>query len=183
MRRIIIPLLAICFIVTGCMRNENAKIGSKAEAIDGDFVYRLVSEKSLYAEGERVDLYAELEYVGDKQEIEIAHSASPFYFPIKEKTRGFEIDYMMNQPRIVTILKKGEPLKERYKGGGGYGSEDPKEYVDFIKAVVEASRRDSLPSGEYEVFGRAEFEPLYGSEKKENKNIRLEAKIEFRVVN
>ncbi|MGM0885294.1 MAG: hypothetical protein ACQEXQ_30175, partial [Bacillota bacterium] len=73
------------------------------------------------------------EYVGEEQEIEIAHAASPFSFPMKEKTRGFEIGYMMEQPRIVTTLKKGVPLRKQYKGGGGYGSQDPKEYVDSLK--------------------------------------------------
>lgn len=83
-------------------------IGSKSEVVEGDFVYRLISGKSTYSQGEKVDLYAELEYVGEGKEIEIAHAASPFYFTITEKTRGFEIIYMMNLPRIVTLLKKGE---------------------------------------------------------------------------
>ncbi|GGE02440.1 hypothetical protein [Paenibacillus nasutitermitis] len=113
---------------------KEAQIGPKAEAAEDGFLYRLVSEKSVYAEGERVELYAELEYVGEEPEIEIAHAASPFSFPMKEKTRGFEIGYMMDQPRLVTTLKKGEPLREQYKVSGGYGSQDPKEYVDFIKA-------------------------------------------------
>lgn len=115
------------------------KIGSRSEVTEGDFVYRLISKKSTYSQGERVELYAELEYVGEGKEIEIAHAASPFSFPITEKTRGFEIIYMMNMPRIVTLLKKGEPLRERYRGGGSYGSKDPKEYIDFIKEVAESS--------------------------------------------
>ena len=50
-------------------------------------------EKSVYAEGEIVEVYAELEYVGDEAEIKIAHATSPFYFPTKEKTRNFSIRY------------------------------------------------------------------------------------------
>jgi hypothetical protein len=89
-----------------------------AKEAHDDFVYRLVSEKSVYADGVRVEYYAELEYVGEEQKIEIADTASPFSFPMKEKTRGFEIGSKMSQPRIVTILKKGEPLRKQYKGGG-----------------------------------------------------------------
>ncbi|MDQ0903497.1 MULTISPECIES: hypothetical protein [unclassified Paenibacillus] len=158
------------------------QIGSKSEVTEGDFVYRLISGKSTYSQGEKVDLYAELEYVGEGKEIEIAHAASPFYFPITEKTRGFEIIYMMNMPRIVTLLKKGEPLRERYRGGGGYRSEDPKEYVDFIKEVAESYRASgSLPWGEYEVSGVARFTPLHGSAKEEMKEIQIKAKVAFRV--
>lgn len=186
MNKLLIIISAIAFVLTGCSGDakvdgqnteKEAQIRLKAEAAENEFVYRLVSEKSVYAEGERVELYAELEYVGEEHEIEIAHAASPFSFPMKEKTRGFEIGYLMEQPRIVTTLKKGEPLREQYKGGGGYGSQDPKEYVEFIKAVAEASRKGSLPSGEYEVTGGAEFEPISGSTK--NENIRMNAKIEF----
>ncbi|MGM0883833.1 MAG: hypothetical protein ACQEXQ_22715 [Bacillota bacterium] len=186
MSKLLIIISAIAFVLAGCSGDpmvdgqnivRKAQIGPKAEVVEDDFVYRLVSEKSVYAEGERVELYAELEYVGEEQEIEIAHAASPFSFPMKEKTRGFEIGYMMELPRIVTTLKKGVPLREQYKGGGGYGSQDPKDYVDFIKAVAEASRKGSLPSGEYEVAGGAEFEPLSGSIK--NEDIHMNAKIEF----
>lgn len=186
MNKLLIIISAIAFVLAGCSGHpkvdgqnivKEAQIGPKAEATEGDFVYRLVSEKSVYAESERVELYAELEYVGEEKEIEIAHAASPFSFPMKEKTRGFEIGYGMDQPRIVTTLKKGEPLREQYKGGGGYGSQDPKEYIDFIKTVAEASRKGSLPTGEYEVTGGAEFEPQFGSTK--NEHIHMNVKIEF----
>ncbi|WP_054027693.1 hypothetical protein [Bacillus sp. FJAT-28004] len=186
MKNLLIIISVVAFVLAGCSGDTKvdeknivkaAQIGPKAETAEDDFVYRLVSEKSVYAEGERVELYAELEYVGEEQEIKIAHASSPISFPMKEKTRGFEIGYTMSQPRIVTTLKKGEPLREQYKGSGGYGSQDPKEYVDFIKAVAEASRKGSLPSGEYVVAGVAEFEPLSGSTK--NEDIRMNVKIEF----
>ncbi|MDQ8738232.1 hypothetical protein [Paenibacillus sp. LHD-38] len=153
---------------------------SKAEVAEGGFVYRLASEKSVYAEGEKVEVYAELEYVGDEPEIKIAHAASPFSFPMKEKTRNFEIDYKMSEPRIVTTLKKGVPLKSRYEGSGGYGSQDPKEYVDFIKAVHKASKTGTLPWGNYLVSGLASFEPIYESDETQvNESLHLKAEIEF----
>lgn len=153
-------------------------IDSKAEVIEGDFVYRLVSEKSVYAEGGKVEVYAELEYVGDKPEIKIVHAASPFSFPMREKTRGYDLLYMMDQPLIVTLLKKGEPLRESFKGAGSYGSEDPKDYIDFMISVAEASQKGTLPWGDYQVFGFANFEPIY-KESQENETLRLKAEIEF----
>jgi hypothetical protein len=125
-------------------------------------------------------VYAELEYMGDEPEIKIAHAASPFSFPMKEKTRNFEIGYMMNQPRLVTVLKKGTPLRKRYVFSGGYGTQDPKEYVDFFKAVAEASQEGTMPWGDYQIFGSADFEPKYGSEEsQENESLRLKTEIEF----
>jgi hypothetical protein len=87
--------------------------------------------------------------VGEEQEIQIAHAASPFYFSMTERTRGFDINYAMDQPRIVTTLKKGE-----------YTEHNSKEHVDFVKSVFEAIQKGTLPSGEYEVSGRAAFKPL-----------------------
>lgn len=188
--KILIIISAISFLLAGCSAVakpgghnvfDEQTINSQAEVAAGDFVYRLVSEKSVYIEGEKVEVYAELEYVGDKSEIKIAHAASPFLFPMKEKTRGYDLSYMMNQPRIVTLLKKGEPLREPFKGAGGYGSQDPKDYVDFIKNVAEASKKGTLPWGEYHVFGSADFEPIYDTEESKNNELSLKAEIEFYV--
>lgn len=186
MGKLLIIISTIAFLLTGCSEDtkpeeqnvvKEPSFGSKAEVTEGDFIYRLVSEKSVYVEGEKVEVFAELEYVGDEPEIEIAHAASPFYFPMKEKTRNFEIGYMMNEPLIVTALKKGVPLREQYIGGGGYGSQDPKEYVDFIKEVMAGSQKGTLPWGDYRMSGLASFKPNYDSE--ETKEIRLKAEIEF----
>lgn len=152
--KIFVIISTIAFLLAGCSGDskldeqnvvKEPSIVSKAEVSEGDFVYRLLSEKSEYSEGEKVEVYAELEYVGDEPEIKIAHAASPFSFPMKEKTRNFEIGYMMNLPQFVTVLKKGMLLRERYEGGGGYGSQDPKEYVDFIKALEETFKKGTLP--------------------------------------
>ena len=45
---------------------------------DGDFVYRLVSEKEEYGQGDQVQVYGELEYIGEEDEITIGHAASAF---------------------------------------------------------------------------------------------------------
>jgi hypothetical protein len=187
--KFLVIISTITFLLAGCSVDakldeqkvvKEPPIGSKAEVAEGDFVYRLVSEKSAYAEGEKVEVYAELEYMGDEPEIKIAHAASPFSFLMKEKTRNFDIGNKINQPSIVTVMKKEMPLRERYEGGGGYGSQDPQEYVDFIKAVAEASKKGTLPWGEYQVFGSADFEPIYGSEEsQENESLRLKTEIEF----
>ncbi len=188
MGKFLVIISTFAVLLSGCSGDvkydeQNVKespIGSKAKAevTEGDFVYRLVSEKSVYAEGEKVEVYAELEYIGAEAEVKIAHANSPFYFPTKEKMRNFDIRYGMHQPARMTVLKKGLPLRERFVPRGGYSPEDPKEYVDFINVVWEASKKGTLLWGDYQVSGSANFDPLNDSMVSQ-KSLRLNAEIEF----
>ncbi|AIY04299.1 hypothetical protein Plano_0334 [Planococcus sp. PAMC 21323] len=125
----------------------------QAETIQDDFTYRLVTEKEQYTEGESIDVYAELEYTGDSDSIEIFHAASPFYFLIYEETRDFSVSYTMNEPLLVTILTKGEPLKEAYIGIGSYSVEDDQAYVNFVQRISD----NNFPFGYYKMTGHADF--------------------------
>lgn len=138
-------------------------------------MYRLVSEKPVYAEGERVNLYAELEYTGTESSVTIFHSASPFYFPMEETSRNYGIAYMINQPLVPTELAPGKPLREAYVGSGGYGSQDPKPYIEFIQRIGKLD----FPTGTYVVNGFADFyvQPKGG----EKTDYKLDATITFKV--
>ena len=124
-----------------------------AKVEEGDFIYRLATTKAVYAQGEQVEITAELEYVGDLEKITISHASSPFYFPMTEIERGFEIDYPMDMPLIETELKKGEPLVTTYKGAGGYSDLDEEEFIEFMKQIM----HNEFPKGTYLVNGYAEF--------------------------
>ena len=156
--------------------SEQVVLVTRKEITDGDFIYRLVSEKEEYVENGPVKLYAELVYIGDKEKIEISHAASPFYFPMVEKTRNFQIDYVMSEPLLHTTLIKGEPYREIYSSGGGYGSQDDKEYVDFMKKIMNSE----FPIGHYVVNGGANFF-VADVETREEKKYRSDSQIEFKV--
>ncbi|WP_282020463.1 hypothetical protein [Planomicrobium okeanokoites] len=126
---------------------------TEAEATEGDFIYRLVSEKETYESGGPVELYAELEYIGDLETVDIFHAASPFYFPMEEKTRSYEIHYGMEEPLITTTLTKGEPLREQYSGSGGYSTEEDSAYIEFTKNIMDMQ----FPEGYYAVEGYTDF--------------------------
>lgn len=90
MKRLMIVILAV--FLAGCGMGNDQGNGDvtpepyevqqiRDEETRGDFVYRLYTEKEVYAEGEQVKIYAELEYVGDQDVITIYHAASPFFFP------------------------------------------------------------------------------------------------------
>ena len=123
---LILSLMFLSMSLFGCQQNNDKKVGNathntenlemKAEVTEGDFV----------GEDEPIKIYAELEYIGDKEEVTISHAASPFYFPMVETTRNYEISYLMEQPALGTVILKGEPLRTEYRGSGGYGSQDKK---------------------------------------------------------
>ena len=172
----------------GCQQNNNEKVANelppiqpletKAEVTEEDFVYRLVTEKSEYSKGEPIMIYAELEYTGENEEIEIFHSASPFYFPMTETTRKYVIEYGMNEPLLSTKLIKGEPLREEYSGGSGsYVSEDKKEYIDFIKKIM----KQEFPEGNYVINGVADFYVITIVQTEQEKKYNVKAQVEFRV--
>lgn len=195
MRRAFNVLLLVWMIIgmmTACEDDKGheeivSSIEAMAEVTEGDFAYRLVSVKPVYAEGEKIEVYAELEYIGERPEIRIAHNASPFFFPMKENKRGYSFLFMMNQPRRYTVLTKGEPFREPLQVQAGYNSEDPEDYIAFVKSAAEAYKSGTLPWGDYEVLGSAQFSPIYDEDQElfssplENETLRLEAMIEFRV--
>ncbi|WP_192797369.1 hypothetical protein [Psychrobacillus glaciei] len=186
---LIVSLILLSIGLLGCQQNNNEKVDNepsdnepldtKAEVIEEDFVYRLVTEKAEYGKNEPIKVYAELEYTGGKGEIEIFHSASPFSFPMVETTRNYEIGYGMDEPLLRTKLIKGEPLRAEYRGSGGYDSEDKKEYIDFIRKIM----NKKFPEGRYVVNGIANFYIIASEETEQEKKYNIKAQVEFRVKN
>lgn len=182
---LILAIVLMAFGLLGCQKTEQVEekpelpipesLSNKAEAIEGDFIYRLVTEKNDYDEGEDVRIYAELEYIGKENEIEITHGSSPFLFPMTETTRNYEIEYAVNLQGVSTILKKGAPMRQEIRGGGGYSDHDKEEYKVFMKNVM----KQDYPSGHYVVNGYAGF-TLAGNDEK---SYTLEAQVEFNVNN
>ena len=149
---------------------------SQAESAKNNFVYRLVSEKEQYTEGKEVEIYAELEYIGEEQSMEISHAASPFYFPIYEKTRDYSVEYVMNEPLLTTRLIQDEPLRERYSGNGGYSEEDDDTYIEFVQGVMD----NEFPPGFYILSGYADFTAI--NTDNSSSHYHIPAQIEFKVV-
>lgn len=175
--------LAISIGIAGCNVQDNPslklddfKATPVAEAVRGDFVYRLIAERDTFEAGGPISMYAELEYTGEQASIDIFHAASPFYFELLEKTRDFEIPYAMDEPLLVTTLVKGEPLREDYRGSGSYSENDPKEYRDFIGRLTD----NQFSEGFYEVNGFANF--FTGNPEEDKTDFDIHAVISFKVV-
>lgn len=188
-KSLIISFMFLSIILTGCQQTNDKKgvqeateidkLGTQDEVTEGDFIYRLVTEKAKYSENEPINVYAELEYIGDKEKIIISHADSPFYFPMTETTRDYEISYNMNEPLRSTEMIKGEPLRQEYRGSGGYGSEDEKEFKEFMQQIM----NQQFPEGNYVVKGFADFFVTENDDIEQKQDYKIEAQIEFSVSN
>lgn len=158
--------------------NEYEVVNTESEVQEGDFIYRLVTEKSEYTTDEPVNIYAELEYVGDQEEVMIYHAMTPFYFPMTEKIRNYEIDYPMPEPLGGTTLKKGEPIRQDYTRTGSYSPDKQDDYTEFMKSFI----KDGFLEGYYVLNGSAGF---YTGDPEGNegdrKNYNIEGEIDFKV--
>ncbi|MFD1927215.1 membrane lipoprotein lipid attachment site-containing protein [Sporosarcina siberiensis] len=175
----------IALFLTACGAKENIDTGTseplppaKAEATQGDFIYKLSSEKDVYDEFGDIAVFAEITYIGEMDSIDIYHSASPFSFPFEERTRGFTVDYAMNEPLIVTTLERGITFRQNYEFAGGYSDTDDEVYVDFVETVI----NEGFPEGEYIIHGIADFWTEDPAEAADNQKVYLKADIGFNVV-
>ncbi|MCR8659351.1 hypothetical protein [Paenibacillus endoradicis] len=123
------------------------------KVIEVDYELALYTNKSQYAVNEPIDVYAELTYIGELEEVEIGHSMYPVGFSIMEHTRDLDMGGAMEQPYIVTLLKRNEPIQYKYSFSGGYSSDDDADYIAFVKDL----RDEQLPQGEYTITAYADF--------------------------
>lgn len=126
---------------------------------EGDFELTIYTKKTQYAINELIDVYAELTYIGELEEVEIGHAMYPVGFSIMEHTRDLDIGGAMAEPYMVTLLKRNEPIQYNYSFSGGYSSEDGEEYVAFAKDLQD----NKLPEGEYTITAGASFR-IHGQE-------------------
>lgn len=183
-------IIALLFLLTACGSSDSGnQIGqeeidryevskTRDQSAEGDFTFRLISEKEEYEEGEDVTLYGEIEYTGEQEEITIQHSSSAVLFPMEEKVRGYEIGFGVDDLLVSTTLKRGEPYREDYIKSGGYSPEqDPEEYIRFMEDFLE---REDFPAGYYVVDGFADFfVPKEDGEDREA--VTIEGQIDFKV--
>lgn len=153
---------------------------TSTEVSQGDFIYRLISEKAEYSKSEEPEIYAELEYIGEQDEVTISHSSSPFFFPVEETMRGYSIEYVMGDIGRSTTFERGEPYREEYVKTGGYSPDQASdEYVAFMENFL---HKKGFPPGYYHMNGYADFAIRQGEDRQEWKNYKIKARIDFKVM-
>jgi len=180
-KRIVVVLMVVLFI-SGCNSTDgfdSAKLDEfevtqpRNETTGDDFIFRLISEKEVYEIGEEVELYGEIEYIGDKDEITINHASSAIHFSMIERVREYNIYSGVQDIGVSTTLEQGESYQKKYtKDAGFYSDRESEDYVAFIEDFW---NRDDFPPGYYEVNGVTDFTI-------DTERIELEASIDFKVV-
>lgn len=147
--------------------SDNPEISKTHKVISetdvGEFVLRLVSEKMFYQPGEEIHVKGKLKYIGEKDELEIAHSQSPFFFDMIEVNRGVEIPYLINDSGKTTILQTNDWFEETYVKKVAFSESD--EDADFLKVFAD---EDGFPVGEYEIELRTDFHTSQEGESKQH---------------
>jgi len=143
------------------------------ENVQGDFIFRLVSEKKEYEVGNDVKLYGEITYTGEEEEVTIYHSSSAILFSLDEKVRGYDIGFAVDDIGLSTVLKQDEPYREEYVKIGVYTEDDPSDYIKFMEGFV---KEDGFPSGYYVVNGETDFTL------ENQRKVNIKATIDFKVV-
>ena len=97
----IFTLIFLIFILAACgtgVQNNGNSMNYEFENItdgideDGQFSFKLVSEKAVYQVGEPLQIKAELTYIGDEESIRISHAASPIWMLTSNLTKGYEFE-------------------------------------------------------------------------------------------
>lgn len=188
MKKLISVMFSLIVMLAGC-NEKNGKIDPEQladitvnnnieEITEGDFKLTAVSEKKHYKQGEPVQLYAEIEYIGEDESVDIFHSSSAVFFTIKEKVNGFEIGYAVNDIGLQTKLIKNQPFREIYEKTGGYSEHSNKAYVEFVRRFVE---EEGFPVGYYIVEMTTDFSVGPAEDRQDHERIKLTATIDFKV--
>ncbi|MBY7141769.1 hypothetical protein KFZ56_01400 [Virgibacillus sp. NKC19-3] len=142
------------------------------ETTQDDFIFRLSSEKEQYESGEEVELYGEIEYIGEEDEVTISHAETPFRFSIKEEMRGYEIGYAVSEIGMSRSLTREEPYQEKYEKNAVSGLADsPEGHEAFVEAFLD---HDGFPVGYYVVNGAASFAV-------DGERYEIEGEVDFKV--
>lgn len=167
---------------TSTVKNEqvnNEKVDNVvAQEISKDpFTLRLVSEKEQYHVGEPLAIRAELLYEGEDESIQIGHAGSWIWLETTNLTKNYQFGAAMNEPYLVSTLKKGEELVAPYRFSGGTYYEGMGGNA-YSEEIFEQMASMEFPPGQYRIDGRTDFV----IEGKQGEKYVLEAHIIFEVV-
>lgn len=171
-------VLMISLFLVACSNSINVHVyevqNREAETSIGDFQFRLVSEKEIYQDDEDLNLYGEITYVGDKEDIEIVHSSSPVFFNISEATRQLNIEDSVQDIGVTTTLKRDEPYRISYDKSNSFVADDQDFYHDFMEL-------DGFPVGYYTVNGLTDFSVFEHGDDQAATPYNIEATVDFKV--
>ncbi|MFF5994691.1 hypothetical protein AAGS61_08005 [Lysinibacillus sp. KU-BSD001] len=173
--------ILLLILLTACgtesMNREKVENVTTQEVKEAPFTLRLVSEKAQYQVGEKIAVRAELVYDGEEEAIQIGHGGSWIWLETTNLTKDYQFGAAMNEPYIITPMRKGEVLIEPYYFSGSSYHEGM-EGNSYTEDVLEQMSTLAFPVGQYEINGRTDF-VIEGAQ---GEKYQLEAKVIFEVV-
>ena len=118
-----------------------------------DFVLKLFADKENYTTNEAIQIWATLEYVGEKDSVTIWHGLPYIVFSITDGA-DFNVDGMVLTVLTSTELNKGEVYEFDYVKSGGFSADDPN--AEFWEKFYQEEDL-KLPAGTYTVTVRGAF--------------------------
>ncbi|MBR0600283.1 hypothetical protein [Sinanaerobacter chloroacetimidivorans] len=114
-------------------------------ASDENFLVKTYIEKLQFKEAEEISLYSTIEYIGEKDSIDIWSGEPYFHHIIYKNGEVFSGDFTLNILK-KTELKKGEIYTIPFSKSGGFSEDDPD--ADFWREFY-SEKTLRLPNGEY----------------------------------
>jgi hypothetical protein len=157
-------LLVLFFGLIACSKQNQGqnKQGSEKEMIvekqEGDYELKLIAKKGSYAPHEKIDIVAQVKYIGSEDEVVIEHGGfSPVKYEVVENKRGIAISSV--EPSILsqTTLNRDQWYPFEFEKSGE---------VKQDKFHQEYFNEEGFPKGHYTI--EATFSFLSDEEDKYN---------------
>ena len=164
MRSVIILALSFVLLASCNTETSGGASGEKPLSITNitsaeyefdEFSVEIKSAKEVYEHGEPVDVKVTL-YNKTEQTINIGHGGSWVGLATTDLTRNYQYGYAMIDPYIVTSIKPGETILEKYRfSGGSYSDDMPGN--PFKNEDMEKMGTLKFPKGQYEITAIVDF--------------------------
>lgn len=133
------------------------KVGTTSEISStctaNDFVLKLFADKASYTTDEAIQIWATLEYTGEKDAFTIWHGIPYISFSLTDGA-DFNVDGMIMTVLTSTELSRGEVYHFDYVKSGGFSADDPN--AEFWEKFYQEEEL-RLPAGIYTVTVRGAF--------------------------
>ncbi|MBB6444833.1 hypothetical protein [Bacillus benzoevorans] len=145
-------LLVLLFSLISCSKQDQDQSDKEiiVEKQEGDFELKLFSQKGRYAAHEKINIYAQVKYIGPKEEVMIEHGGfTPIKYEVVENKRGITIPTVESSILNQTTLKRNQWYTFKFEKSGE---------VKEDKFHQEYFNEEGFPKGSYTIEAAFSFQ-------------------------